>query len=132
MNDYDELCAWSFQNEGERFVHQHVVDAWMAQRADATTKPIGLVTALTGLCLHVDHGWSGRQVQRAHMKIASRKREWPRFELPAKRGALGPSEVLRADDRAKAISEWAVAVWQEYAPMNRMKVEALLREDGLL
>jgi hypothetical protein len=62
---YDELCAYTLTRGDVEFVHQLVVDARTAQQANATTKPIGIFFALVGLYLHVEHGWTGRQVQRA-------------------------------------------------------------------
>jgi uncharacterized protein DUF5946 len=79
---YNELQGYTLGLGDERFIHQHVVDAWMAQHADERTKPIGLTFALVGLYLHVQRGFSGRQVQRAHMFLARRKRTWPSFPLP--------------------------------------------------
>jgi len=131
MNDYDELCAWTLGHGGAEFFHQHVVDVWQAQQADAETKPIGITMALVGLYLHVEHGWTGRDVQKAHMKLARTKRAWPTFELPATRGELGPKDVLSAGDRKRAIDAWCAGVWQAYAPANRAQVETLLRSDGI-
>ena len=45
---YDELQGYALGLGDERFVHQHVVDAWMAQHADERTRPISLTFALVG------------------------------------------------------------------------------------
>jgi hypothetical protein len=50
--------------------------------------------ALVGLYLHVEQHFSGRRVQHAHMKLASRKRQWPPVVLPADRGAITVDDVL--------------------------------------
>ena len=71
---YDELQCYALAHGGAQFIHQHVVDAWAAQQADQHTKPIGLTFALVGLYLHVDRGFSGRQVQRVHLALGRRKR----------------------------------------------------------
>ena len=131
MTAYDELCAWTLGHGGAEFIHQHVVDAWLAQHADAATKPVGITMALVGLYLHVEHGWTGREVQKAHMQLARTKRAWPAFELPAQRGEATPSEVLAAEDRERAIDAWCAAVWQAYASANRARVEALLHAAGI-
>src|ERR1700722_16235880 len=69
-----------------RFLHQHIVDAYGAQTADRTTKPIRIVFSLIGLHLHLERGYTGRQVQLAHMALARRRRSWPSLPLPAERG----------------------------------------------
>ena len=71
---YHELCAYTLAHPSPAFIHQHVVDAFAAQRATEQTKPIGLTFALAGLYLHVEKGFSGKQVQRAHMDMGRRKR----------------------------------------------------------
>jgi hypothetical protein len=74
---YEELQCYTLGHGGPGFIRQHVVDAWAAQHADEQTKPIGLTFALVGLYLHVERGFSGRQVQRVHMKLGQRRRTWP-------------------------------------------------------
>ena len=93
---YDELQGYTLMLRDEAFIHQHVVDAWMAQHAHESTKPIGLTFALIGLYLHFERGFSGRQVQLAHMALGRRKREWPIFPLPADRGGITAVEVIAA------------------------------------
>src|SRR3954466_11577639 len=93
-SDYDALYAYTMTRGGESFVLQHVVDAFAAQSATPTTKPIGLTFALVGLFLHVEGGFSGKQVQRVHMLLGREKREWPQMALPASRGAITATDVL--------------------------------------
>ncbi|MFI5229668.1 MAG: DUF5946 family protein [Gemmatimonadales bacterium] len=115
---YDELSAYTLSHKSPEFLHQHVVDAFGAQRATAETKPIGVAFALAGLCLQLEHGFTGRQVQRAHMKLAGRSRSWPTFALPADRGAMTAVDVLAApagDARDAAIGAWCGSVWAAYA-----------------
>ena len=131
---YHELCGYTLTHGDPAFVHQHVVDAYTAQRADANTKPIGLTFALVGLYLHVEKGWSGRQVQRAHMQMARRRRAWPAFALPADRGAMTARDVLAAPagaERDAAIDEWCRSVWTALSG-HRQAIETLLRENTIL
>ena len=93
---YHELSAYTLSHGGTAFIHQHVVDAFAAQRADADSKAIGVTFALAGLYLHVEHGVTGRDVQRIHMLMARRKREWPTFALPPERGAMTAIDVMAA------------------------------------
>ena len=127
---YNELQGYTLMLRDEAFIHQHVVDAWMAQHADETTKPIGLTFALVGLYLHFERGFSGRQVQLAHVALGRRKRAWPGFPLPADRGEITTVEVIAAppgSERDRAIDAWASSVWQAYRA-SEPAVAALLNE----
>src|SRR5215813_12398106 len=93
---YDELCAYSLTHGDPAFIHQHVVDAYAAQHADAETKPITLTFALIGLYLMVERNFTGKQVQRVHMLLARRRKQWPTFALPEHRGSLTPNAVMDA------------------------------------
>lgn len=130
---YHELCAWTLTHPGT-FVHQHVVDAWMAQHANEQSRPIGITFALVGLYLHLVHGFTGREVQRAHMALARGKHDWPRFTLPPSRGSLTAADVLRAPEgpeRERAIDEWCASVWAAY-PNAEHDVSALLKRHAIL
>ena len=127
---YQELQCYTLAHGDPAFLHQHVLDAWVAQHADGRTKPIAVTFALAGLYLHVECGLTGRQVQRAHMVMAKRKRTWPAFTLPAARGAVDVSQVLAAapgPGRDAAIHEWCASVWQAFRE-NRHAMVALLEE----
>jgi hypothetical protein len=130
---YHELSAYTLGHGGPSFIHQHVVDAFAAQRADERTKPIGLTFALVGLYLHLEKGFSGRHVQRVHMQMGSHKRQWPQVVLPAQRGSVTAVEVMAAPEgaeRDKAIDDWCRSVWEAFAP-NRGAVIDLLRHYGI-
>jgi hypothetical protein len=71
---YHELCAYTLADRDPAFIHQHVVDAFAVQHADARTKPIAVTFAPVGLYLHIEKGYSGKLVQRVHMDLAKRKR----------------------------------------------------------
>lgn len=117
----------------EAFIHQHVVDAWMAQHADETTKAIGLTFALIGLYMHVEKGFSGRQVQQAHMAMGRQKRSWPRILLPAGRGSITAADVMSAAPgaaRNQAIDAWASSVWRAFQD-SRPALAGLLAEYGI-
>ena len=114
---YNELCAYTLTHGDAAFIHQHVVDAFTAQHANEQTKPIGLTFALIGLYLHVEKHVSGRDVQKVHMQLARRKREWPRFPLPQGRGSMTAVVVMRAPagpERDRAIDAWCSSVWNAY------------------
>lgn len=99
-------------------MHQRVVDAYAAQYADERTKPMAPAFALAGLYLHVELAWTGRRVQLAHMQMARSREAWPPFQLPAKRGATTPCDVVAtAEDpeREVAIDRWCASVWSALA-----------------
>jgi len=128
---YDELCAYTLTHGDPRFIHQHVVDAYAAQHASPDSKPIGLTFALAGLYLHVEKNLTGRDVQRAHMRMAQRKRVWPRWTLPSNRGDITATQVLVAPegpDRDRAIDAWCESVWSAFAPANRETLVQLLEQ----
>jgi hypothetical protein len=130
---YDELCSYTLTHGDPAFIHQHVVDAAGAQTATSDTKPIRLAFSLVGLLLHVEWKWTGREVQRAHMRLAARRRDWPRFALPEHRGSLTAADVVAVPpgpDRDRAIDAWSRAVWEAYAAVHA-QVEALVAEHGI-
>jgi len=134
QNAYHELCGYTLTCGGAAFIHQHVVDAFAAQGADAQTKPIGLAFALVGLYLLVEQDWTGKQVQGAHMKLARRKHPWQAFPLPADRGSMTAVDVMRATegpDRDRAIHAWCESVWAAYAPTSRETAASLLRQHAI-
>ncbi len=87
---YNELSCYTIAHGDAAFIHQHIVDAFIAQTADESTKPISLTFALVGLYLHVERQFTGRQVQLAHMKLAQ------------DRGAITVTDVMAAPAGMKA------------------------------
>ena len=129
--DYDELCAYSLSLRDAKFIHQLVVDAWAAQHVDEKSKPIGIAFALIGLYLHLEKGYSGKEVQRAHMRLANRRKQWPRFTVPASRGNMTASDVLAippGPDREHAIERWCVSVWHTWRESHE-QVRELVRQE---
>ncbi len=127
---YDEICAYTLSLGDKEFIHQHVVDAYAAQTATPSDKPIGLIFALIGLYLHVEQNYSGKEVQRAHMKLGRQKRKWPQFQLPTERGEISASMVVAAQEgpeRDNLIHGWCVSVWHAYAG-NHAAIEAWAKE----
>jgi hypothetical protein len=130
---YDELQCYTLAHGHPDFIHQHAVDAWIAQQADERTKPIGLTFALVGLYLHVERGFSGRQVQRAHQQLARHKQQWPTLALPKHRGSFSADDVMAAPagpERDRAIDAWCASVWEPYREQREV-VTALLEKNGI-
>jgi hypothetical protein len=131
---FDELCGYTVPLRDAAFIHQHAVDAFAAQTADEQTKPIKLTFALVGLYLHIEKGFSGKMVQRAHMSLAKRKRAWPVLPLPEDRGAITVVHVLAAPaghERDQAIEAWCASVWRAFRDSHQ-PVAGLLRGHGIV
>jgi hypothetical protein len=112
------LYAYTLARGDAAFIHQHVVDAICAQDADASTPAMRLAFALVGLYLHVERGYTGRQVQQLHTVLARRPTIWPVFALPSSRGTLTIRDVLHAPagpTRDAAIDAWCATIWAAYA-----------------
>ena len=115
---FHELSFYTLAHpDRERFIHQHIVDAYTAQTASEHTKPIGLLYALVGLYLTLERGYTGKEVQRAHLQLARDKTDFPPLSLPADRGTIKVSDVLDSptgEARDAAILRWCEAVWAAY------------------
>ena len=115
---YHQLSFYTLAHpDRERFLHQHAVDAYTAQTAGADTKPIGLLYALVGLYLTVERGYTGREVQRAHLLLARDKSDFPPLPIPNDRGSVTVSDVLchpAGEERDAAILDWCASVWGAY------------------
>ncbi len=130
---YNELCLYTLAHGDPAFIHQHVVDAFAAQDATPDDKPIRLAFALVGLYLHVEKGFTGREVQLAHMKLGRKKQEWPMFRIPNDRGPIHAATVLAAptEQMDKMIHEWCSSVWNAFVD-QRKPVERLLGDHGII
>jgi hypothetical protein len=129
-DQYHELSYYTLAHGEPSFIHQHAVDAYTAQSADENTKPIAVAFALIGLYLAVEESRSGKDVQRTHMKLARKRREWPRFPLPPERGTITVADVLAAPAglrRDAMIRQWCASVWAAWVE-SHAQVRALLRE----
>jgi len=125
---YNELAAYTLAHPDPSFIHQYVVDAHTAQCADSRTKPIALYFALVGLFLHIEKGYSGKDVQRVHMRLGKEKREWPAFLLPGHRGGLSIVDVVQTPagpQRDEMIEKWSASVWEAYRESHERVAEAL-------
>src|SRR2546430_2414731 len=69
-----ELSAYTLSHGGRAFLHQHVVDAYAAQHSSGSAPRIRLAFSLIGLYLTFEKGFTGREVQQAHMALGREKR----------------------------------------------------------
>ncbi len=117
QESYNELSYYTLSHGYPSFIHQYIVDAYAAQHAEEKSKPIKVAFALIGLYLHIEKHYSGKEVQKTHMRLAKKKKQWPVFDLPVHRGNIGVSDVLRVKaglERDRAIKDWSASVWEAW------------------
>ncbi|MEM6720158.1 MAG: DUF5946 family protein [Bacteroidota bacterium] len=122
---FHQLSYYTFAQPRAYFIHQHVVDAYAVQEADETTKPIKIVFGLVGLYLYLEKGFSGKEVQLFHMKMAKRKIEWPKIVLPEERDEITVLDVLATPDaeKDKKIRLWCEKVWEAFAENRKVIID---------
>ncbi|MGH7245990.1 MAG: DUF5946 family protein [Candidatus Levyibacteriota bacterium] len=119
---FHELSYYTLSHKTEEFIHQYIIDAFAAQTADEKTKPVKINFGLIGLYLHLEKGYSGKQVQLAHMQLTKYKKFLPVIVLPKNRGDITVLEVLKEPEglaRDEKIEEWMLEVWQAYASEHK-------------
>ena len=111
---FGELSAYTLSHGDAKFIHQHAVDTWQAQHAVNAKSNIGIAFSLIGLYLALEKGYTGRQVQLAHMELGRTKRQWGDFPISTEHARLTVRDVLNASPgpaRDAKLMEWADAVW---------------------
>jgi hypothetical protein len=129
-----ELSYYTLAHGDPAFIHQHIVDAFAAQNATPERKPIYVVFALIGLYLHLERGFTGRQVQLAHMRLGTPRRNWIMPQLPELRGSIRVGHVLAAppgQHRDHMIEEWCASVWEAYRDVHGEIAAIAERELGV-
>ena len=129
-----ELTACTLTLGDATFVHQHVVDAWAVQNATEDSKPIAVMFGLIGLYLHLERGFNGREVQRAHMQLGTPRRTWSMPELPERRGAIRVGDVLAAVPGLELqvmIDIWCNSVWEACETLHSHIAETCAFELGV-
>ncbi|HTX40255.1 MAG TPA: DUF5946 family protein [Acidobacteriaceae bacterium] len=131
---FDELSFYTLAQPRPPFIHQLAIDAFTAQRADESTRPMAVIFALLGLYLHVEYNFTGLQVQEAHMRLARVPRSWPSLPLPRSRGSVEVAHVLAAEPgppRDAMIHAWCESVWQAWQASRPAIAELVRRELGV-
>ncbi|MBU6142133.1 hypothetical protein KGO95_03415 [Patescibacteria group bacterium] len=119
---YNELSFYTLAHPSVEFIHQYIVDAYAAQHADGLSKPIYLDFALAGLYLHNEKGYSGKEVQQAHVELAKHKERLPRLVPIDTAGAMTVYDVIAVPagaERDNAIRAWSASVWRAYARLHQ-------------
>jgi hypothetical protein len=116
-----ELSYYTLAHGDPRFIHQHLVDAYGAQHVRDSKSTIGAAFALAGLYLAVERGFTGRQVQKMHMLMGGKSKQWPRFDQPENVGPLRVADVLAGapgPDRDEKLMQWCVSVWAAWSTQH--------------
>ena len=119
---YYELTCWTLVRHDGRFIHQHAVDAYAARHGGGERTVLPTAFGLIGLCLALEKGFTGRQVQLVHVKMGKKRRDWPVLEPPEHPAGLTVNDVVRAGtDREKEemLMRWAAAVWKSWEPRHQ-------------
>lgn len=114
----NEMSYYTLAHGDPKFIHQHLVDAYGAQHVRQSASTIGAAFTLAGLYLAVERGFTGRQVQKMHMRMARRSKQWPRFDPPANVGLLTVADVLAVapgPGRDEKLMEWCASVWSAWS-----------------
>lgn len=130
----EDLYYYSLNHPGREFIHQHVVDASTLQSAKLDTKSLAVVFALLGLYLYLHKGFTGKEVQGVHMRLARWKNDLPVVIIPSVKGKLTPKEVMAeaaGEDRDLMIREWCLSVWKAYA-VNEKSISDWLTFHGIV
>ena len=117
----NELSYYTLGHADPAFIHQHLVDAYGAQHVRQSKSTIGAAFALAGLYLAVERGFTGRQVQQMHMRMARTSKQWPRFEPPKDVGPLTVADVLAVEPgprRDQELIRWCGSVWAAWRPQQ--------------
>lgn len=128
-----ELAIYTLERRDAYFIHQVLVDTYACQHYKEGAPRIGFAFGFLGLCLLLEHGYTGREVQDAHIRLARLRKDWPAFALPENRGALTVSSALApppGDERDGAIKAWAAATWDAFPKEEKERVRKLLRDCG--
>ena len=132
LQAYSDLMCYTAAKQDLKFIHQHAVDAYAAQHAGGTTRNITIAFGLIGLYLALEKGYTGKQVQQAHMRIAKIRKDWPRLEPTGRPASLTVIDVLKTPDGSEKdimIRLWMAGVWESWADRQQWVRETT---DGLL
>lgn len=124
-----KLSAYTLSLRDNKFPHQYVVDAYAAQHASIDSKPIRIAFSLIGIYLALEHGYTGREVQLAHISLARKSKSWPKFITPRKKADMTVQDVVNVNDNLKheQILKWMKSVWDIWGDEHK-NVEELVNK----
>ncbi|HZD60713.1 MAG TPA: DUF5946 family protein [Anaerolineae bacterium] len=124
---YSELSYYTLSLQDTEFIHQLIVDTYAAQHSGKSMRPITTAFALIGLYLTFERGFTGRQVQKAHMLLAQKTKNWPHFNPPRAKASLTVLDVIYTSPgqaRNEMIGKWGKSVWDVWEPEQK-KIKGL-------
>jgi hypothetical protein len=102
--------------------HQLAVDTYGAQHAGSGTAAIRVGYSLVGLDLALERGLTGDEIRDVHRWMGHPDGSWPVLTRPAPPAPITALDVAVAgarandvDGHARAMPEWAAAVWRSWA-----------------
>jgi hypothetical protein len=133
LEHFHALSAIHINEADSSFIHQIAVDCYGAQHTGGPAKPITAAYSLIGLCLHLEHGLTGKQVQAAHMSLARRPKTWPLLPAPTARYSVFVDSILACDSaiaRTERIEAWALSTWKVWREQHEW-VRSVIQDHGL-
>ncbi|MBP3965976.1 DUF5946 family protein [Paenibacillus lignilyticus] len=127
MELFNQLSYYTTSHGQPEFIHQLALDAYGAQHSGGITRSITTAFSLIGLYLVVEHGFTGKQVQQAHMELGRKKITWPELTPPPTSAAITIQEVLQAEageSRDAMIHQWVHEVWNSWSHAHSWVKEA--------
>lgn len=109
-----EKTIYSYDRD---FIHQLAIDTYEAQHGGGKTKNISTAFGLIGLYLALEKKYNGREVQKAHIVLANRTKDWPRFDPPTHNFEITIKDVLEPKNEKKLnglIRLWADSTWKSW------------------
>ena len=124
-----QLTYYTLSLQDSYFIHQLIVDAYAASHTVLQKKPITTAFGLAGLYLVNERGFTGKEVQKAHMAMAKKSKNWPQFSPPAEKPGLTVRDVVETLDAEKPamIKKWSKSVWETWKP-EQEKVAVMVKK----
>jgi hypothetical protein len=119
LNLYWEFSNFTLSVRDQNFPHQLAVDTYAAQHYGAKMKPVTITFALIGLHLAFERGYTGREVQDAHVLLGKLHERWPGFTVTRKADEVNGSNVLQnisKDNYGQLLAKWGKSVWDSWKP----------------
>ena len=135
---YFELACWTLVQS--RTSGSSTSTRWMRMRRSTQGEEharLRLYLVFIGLYLAQEKGYTGLQVQRAHVKIGRTRRDWPRLEPPEHPAELTVMDVLQVGtdaEKEEMLLRWAASVWQSWEHRHqwvREMTERVLYGEGI-
>lgn len=129
---YHKLTYYTLSLRDDNFVHQLAVDTYTAQHFGQQVKPIAITFALVGLYLVNEKGYSGKEVQEVHGRLANANtsKNWLYFPMPQKKASRTVKQVLEAPDKLDMLYKWSEAVWEIWKD-QKGQIAELLKQYGI-